>query len=59
MCNGCPKVSHCYLNKYYYYAVEAKKDYKQTLVETREGINLTPDEFKALNHTVSTYVKVG
>ena len=59
VCNGCPKAIHCYLNKYYYYADEANKDYKQTLVETREGINLTPDEFKALDHAVSTYVKAG
>ena len=59
VCNGCPKATHCYLNKYYYYADEANKDYKQTLVETREGINLTPDEFKALDHAVSTYVKAG
>ena len=59
VCNGCPKASYCYLNKWYYYSDEANKDYRQTLVETREGINLTPDEFKALNHTVSSYVKNG
>ncbi len=59
VCNGCPKASSCYLNKYYYYADIAEKDYKQTLKETREGINLTPDEFKVVNHVVSSYVKVG
>ena len=59
VCNGCPKTSGCYLNKWYYYSDEANKDYKQTLVETREGINLSPDEFKVLNHTVSSYVKNG
>ena len=59
VCNGCRKAPGCYLNKYYYYADEAQKDYKLNLVETREGINLTPDEFKVLNHTVSTYVKAG
>ena len=59
VCNGCPKATGCHLNKFYYYADEAHKDYRLTLRETREGINLTPDEFKALNHTVSTYVKSG
>jgi IS30 family transposase len=59
VCNGCPKAIGCHLNKFYYYSDIAHKDYKLTLRETREGINLTPDEFKVLNHTVSTYVKAG
>lgn len=59
VCNGCPKANKCFLNKFYYYSDIANKDYKQTLKETREGINLTPDEFKVLNHTVSNYVKAG
>lgn len=59
VCNGCPKASKCYLNKYYYYSDLAHKDYKLNLVESREGINLTIDEFKILDHTVSEYVKKG
>ena len=59
VCNGCPKTTRCSLNKFYYYADEAQKDYRLNLVETREGINLTLDEFKELNHTVSNYVKAG
>ncbi len=59
VCNGCPKATGCHLNKYYYYSDIADKDYKQVLREAREGVNLTPDEFKALDHTVSTYVKQG
>ena len=59
VCNGCPNAIGCHLNKFYYYADLAQKDYKQTLKETREGINLTPDEFKSLNHTISNYVKAG
>jgi len=59
VCNGCPKASGCYLNKYYYYGDCANKDYKLTLSESREGINLTADEFKELNHTISNYVKAG
>ena len=59
VCNGCPKAIRSFLNKFYYYSDEAHKDYRLNLVETREGINLTPDEFKILNHTVSNYVKAG
>lgn len=59
VCNGCPKVKGCRLNKYFYYSDQANKDYKQKLVSTREGINLTADEFKVLNHIVSSYVKSG
>ena len=59
VCNGCPKVKGCRLNKFYYYSDEAYKEYKRNLISTREGINLTPDEFKVLNHTVSTFVKNG
>lgn len=59
VCNGCPKAKSCRGIKYYYYSDEANKEYRQTLVEAREGINLSPDEFKVLNHTVSSYVKNG
>ena len=56
VCNGCPKSFTCRLNKYFYYADIAQKGYKAKLVESREGINLTPDEFKILDHVVSEYV---
>ena len=59
VCNGCPKSPKCRFTKYYYYGDIANKDYKLKLSESREGINLTPDEFKVLNHTVSNYVKAG
>lgn len=32
VCNGCPKASGCYLNKWYYYSDEANKDYRQNLI---------------------------
>ena len=59
VCNGCPNSKGCRKTKYMYYSDIAHKDYKLSLVEAREGINLTPDEFKVLNHTVSNYVKAG
>lgn len=57
VCNGCPKASSCYLEKFYYYSDEAQHDYKLNLVETRQGINLTENEFKELNHTLTSLIK--
>lgn len=57
VCNGCPKSFTCRLNKYYYFADIAQKGYKTKLIESREGINLTPDEFNLLDHIVSEYVR--
>lgn len=52
VCNGCPKIRSCHLNKFFYYSDIAQKDYKEVLRETREGINLTEAEFKNLDHIV-------
>ena len=57
VCNGCPKHSKCRLNKYYYYSDTAQKDYLLTLKESREGINLTPDEFNELDHLITSQLK--
>ena len=38
VCNGCPKATGCHLNKYYYYADCADKDYKLTLKETNRSL---------------------
>ena len=47
-CNGCPNTYKCYLDKYFYYAKQAHKEYKEDLVDFREGINLTTLERKEL-----------
>lgn len=47
-CNGCSNVQRCYLDKYFYYAKQAHKEYKEDLVDFREGINLTTLERKEL-----------
>lgn len=57
VCNGCSKHSKCRLNKYYYYSDIAQKDYLLTLKESREGINLTPDEFNELDHLITSQLK--
>lgn len=47
-CNKCPNISRCHLDKYFYYATKANEQYKQDLVDFREGINLTTLERKEL-----------
>lgn len=47
-CNGCPDTSKCRFNKYYYNASSAHKQYLETLVDSRTGINLSTDEAKEL-----------
>ena len=47
-CNGCPKLQSCFLDKYFYYAKTANKEYKEDLVDFRQGINLTTLERKEL-----------
>jgi len=59
VCNGCPKKSGCRLNKYYYRATRAHREYKTILVESRAGINISEDDLKALDDIVSPLVKQG
>lgn len=59
VCNGCTKRSYCNLNKYFYYSEIADKDYKQVLKESREGIDLSKDQFKYINHVVSNGIIKG
>ena len=59
VCNGCPKKSGCRLDKYYYRATRAQKEYKTVLSESRAGINATEEEIKALDDIVSPLIKNG
>lgn len=59
VCNGCPKKSGCRLDKYYYRAVRAQKEYKTVLIESRKGLNITEEDLDALDATVSPLVLKG
>ena len=48
-CNGCSNYSRCRFDKYWYEAITAQKEYRETLVDTRQGVNLTTSEAKALS----------
>ena len=47
-CNSCPNISNCKLDKYFYYATKANKDYLYTLVDSRVGVNLDYPELKQI-----------
>lgn len=59
VCNGCDKKSGCRLDKYYYQAARAQREYRTTLVESRVGIDIAEDELRALDATVSPLVMQG
>ena len=59
VCNACPKRSGCRLDKYYYRAVRAQREYKTILVESRTGINATEEELALIDATVSPLVTQG
>lgn len=59
VCNGCSKKSNCHLDKAYYRATTAQKQYKTVLVESRTGINISPDELALLDELVTPLIKQG
>ncbi len=59
VCNGCSKKNGCRLDKYYYRASRAHKEYKTILVESRVGINATQEEIKSLDDMVSPLIQKG
>lgn len=59
VCNGCEEESRCILRKRYYLHNPAQKNYRELLVTTREGANITEDELSALDALVSPLVRQG
>lgn len=58
-CNGCEYYRNCRYNKYIYDAKEADKAYRRTLVESREGANLTPEEVREMAMIIAPMLKKG
>jgi len=59
VCNGCPEGYKCVLKKRYYLHKPAHEAYRETLVETRTGVNMTEEGLLALDQFVSTLIKRG
>ncbi len=58
-CNGCSKNSSCRFNKYSYEPEIAYSDYREMLVDSRVGFNLTTSEAKRIAEIVSPLLKQG
>ena len=59
VCNGCPDESRCVLRKQYYIHKAAHRNYRDILVQTRRGANITEDERLGLDALISPLIKQG
>jgi len=53
VCNGCENIAKCQLEKFRYDASYAQKEYRNVLKESREGFNLSEQELKQIDDTIS------
>ena len=59
VCNGCDKKISCRYTRYEYYSKDAHSSYKNTLVNSRIGIDMYADEFNNLNSIIKTDTRKG
>lgn len=59
VCNKCPKMYNCYLDRYFYQAATAHKEYLYTLSDSREGVNLTTPQMIVMAETIGPLLKRG
>ena len=59
VCNGCTQRTTCSLEKAFYRAFDAQKEYKDVLSESRSGFDITEEELKTLNDLVSPLILNG
>lgn len=59
VCNGCSQKRTCRLDKAYYRASNAQREYRTVLVESRKGINISKSELTALDCLVTPLINQG
>ncbi len=59
VCNGCSEEYQCVLRKKYYLHGKAHETYREMLVESRVGANITEDELMVLDEIVSPLIMRG
>ena len=59
VCNGCKRKVNCRLDKAYYRATIAQREYRTVLVESRNGINISEDSLTVLDSIVSPLISQG
>lgn len=58
-CNKCDKYSKCHLDRYIYNAQRADEAYRQTLIESREGIGISSKEMLRIGNIIAPLLKKG
>lgn len=58
-CNNCEKVKNCKLDKFFYRATRAEKDYRYELSNARKGINQDENDLYNLAHLICPLIKQG
>lgn len=59
VCNGCPDLQKCTLEKCFYRPVLAQQEYRDTLSESRQGISLSQQEILRLDSIISPLILKG
>lgn len=58
-CNGCSNWSRCRFDKYQYCPEDAHTDYRTTLADSREGVNLTSQEARTMADIIKPLLAQG
>lgn len=58
-CNGCENYARCRFSKYYYSAAKADMEYRELLVNSRTGANLTEEEAKRMAAIIKPALQKG
>lgn len=59
VCNGCSSVTTCTAEKNYYKAKVADTKYKELLISSREGLNITSKDLKKIDDIISPLILKG
>ena len=58
-CNGCSNWSYCRFDKYQYCSEDAQMNHRTTLIDSRQGVNLTVQEAKQMAAVIAPLLKQG
>lgn len=59
VCNGCESITTCKIEKSFYKSKVANSNYKDLLVSSRDGINITSDNLKEIDELISPLILKG
>jgi len=59
VCNSCYKKTQCRMDKYFYKAATANRQYKTVLSSSREGINMSQEQLQSLDEMITPLIHQG